>query len=338
MSTYDPLYKIIPPDQALANKALEAALQQIKGIFDSNLTALATATDSLESNVNLPLINALTRPLPQNVIDYWTKQFVRGTGPNSTLRLVDVIGSPTGWINIDALNSTNSIINSLAASGALNSLINGTNGVYTVMENCINGDYTETTEVPNPTPPPDTITLYNVVIPPGLPGAGTYGTFDTASAAQGDAFTAPGGLNQAMQSAVAAIIAANPELCGQANANFNSMAEQLARENYNLALTSINFALLISNYNYQNLMTNLPQYALDIAEGGTAYYFASIANTNTIGGQAVISTMRESRNRVLLQNAGIVTESNISDVTVVPIANTGPTQYTTAQATAQKVV
>ena len=76
MSTYDPLYKIIPPDQALANKALEATLQQIKGIFNSNLAALATAVQDLESNVNLPLINALTQPLPQAVLNYWSQQFV----------------------------------------------------------------------------------------------------------------------------------------------------------------------------------------------------------------------------------------------------------------------
>ena len=335
MSTYDPLRKIIPPDQALANKALEAALQQIKGIFNSNLTAFGTAVSGLESNVNLPLINALTQPLPQNVIDYWTQQFVRGTGPSSTLRLVDVIGSPTGWINTDALNSTTAIINTLVAAGALNSLTNGTNGVYTVMENCLNGVYTSAVEI-SPGPPP--VYDYSVTIPPGLPGAGTYGGYLTAEDAQGAAFTSTGGLNQAMQSAVTTIIAANAALCGQANTNFNNMGAQLARENYNLALTSIDFALLLNNYNFQSLVTSLPQYALDIAEGGAAYYFASIANTNTIGGQAVISTMRETRNRALLQSAGIITENNVSDVTTIPIANTGPTQYTTAQATAQKVL
>jgi hypothetical protein len=338
MSTYDPLRKIIPPDQALANKALEAALQQIKGIFNSNLTAFGTAVSGLESNVNLPLINALTQPLPQDVINWWTTQFVEGTGPNSTLRLVDVIGSPTGWINNDALNSTTDIINTLVTSGALNSLTNGTNGVYTVMENCLNGVYTETIEVPNPEPPPDNISYYTVVIPAGLPGAGTYGTFATAEEAQSDAFTAAGGLNQALQSAVATIIATNSALCTQANANFNAMAGQLARENYNLSLTLLNFATLVPNYDKTSLVTNLPQYALDIQEGGAAYYFASIANVNYIGGQAVISTMRETRNRGLLQGAGIITENSVTDVTVIPIANTGATQYTTAQATAQKVI
>jgi hypothetical protein len=110
VSTYDPLFKIIPPDQALANKALEAALQQVKGIFNSDLNALGSAMQDLASNVDLPLINALTQPLPQNVLDFWTQNFVEGTGYSGTLRLVDVIGSPTGWINTDALTSTTNII------------------------------------------------------------------------------------------------------------------------------------------------------------------------------------------------------------------------------------
>lgn len=335
MSTYDPLYKIIPPDQALANKALEATLQQIKGIFNSNLAALATAVQDLESNVNLPLINALTQPLPQAVLNYWSQQFVAGTGPNGTLRLVDVIGSPTGWINTDALTSTTDIILTLTANGSLNVLTNGTTGVYTVMENCLNGLYTSANEI-SPGPPP--VVEYQVTIPPGLPGEGIYGTFLTPEQAQADAFTATGGLNQALISAINGIKAAYSVLTTQANTNFTNMGAQLARENTNQALANINFALLQPNYNYQSLVTNLASYGLDIAEGGTAYYFASIANTNTIGGQAVISTMREARNRALLQGAGIITENNVSDITSVPVANTGPTQYTTAQAIAQKVV
>lgn len=327
MSTYDPLRKIIPADQALANKALEAALQQIKGIFNSDLAAMAIAVLDLESNVNLPLINALARPLPQAVLDYWTQQFVAGTGPNGTLRLVDVIGTPTGWIHTDALDSTINIINTLATNGGLDSLTNGTNGVYTVMENCLDGLYTIAT-----------ITDYAVVIPPGLPGAGTYGNYLTPEQAQAAAFTSPGGLNDALLSAINGIDAANGALTTQANINFIDMAAQLARENTNQAAANIDFALLQPNYNYQSLVTNLASYGLDIAQGGTAYYFASIANANTIGGQAVISTMREARNRVLLQSAGIVTQNNVSDITSVPVANTGPTQYTTAQATAQKVL
>lgn len=201
MSTYDPLYKIIPPDQALANKALEAALQQVKGIFNSDLNTLGSAVGDLASNINLDLINALTQPLPPAVLNFWQTQFVSGTGYSGTLRLVDIIGTPSGWIHTDAFNSTTDIILALTANGSLNVLTNGTNGVYTVMENCLNGLYTSANEI-SPGPPP--VVEYQVTIPPGLPGAGIYGTFLTAEQAQADAFTATGGLNQALISAIMA--------------------------------------------------------------------------------------------------------------------------------------
>ena len=61
MSTYSQLSQIIPSDQALANKGLQAALEQVKNIFDTSLPALATATEGLESNVGLDDINNLNR-------------------------------------------------------------------------------------------------------------------------------------------------------------------------------------------------------------------------------------------------------------------------------------
>jgi hypothetical protein len=50
MSTYSQLRQIIPPDQALASKALQAGLQQVKNIFDTELPQLAVATEGLETN------------------------------------------------------------------------------------------------------------------------------------------------------------------------------------------------------------------------------------------------------------------------------------------------
>ena len=47
MSTYSQLRKIIPDDQALANKALQAALEQVKTIFKSSLPSLSGAVTPL---------------------------------------------------------------------------------------------------------------------------------------------------------------------------------------------------------------------------------------------------------------------------------------------------
>ena len=70
MSNYDTLKKIIPPDQALANQALSRSLRQVKDIFNTDLPTLSAAVETLESNRDLGLINALTEPIPEVVTDF----------------------------------------------------------------------------------------------------------------------------------------------------------------------------------------------------------------------------------------------------------------------------
>jgi hypothetical protein len=77
---------------------------------------------------------------------------------------------------------------------------------------------------------------------------------------------------------------------------------------------------------------------LDIVEGGTAFVLQSVANTATQGGQAMISTMREARNQVRLNSAGMQTDITISDEFPEPEADLGTTQYTVAQAVSQKII
>ena len=169
MSTYRRLKKIIPSDQALANKAIEASLQQVKNIFDAALPILSIAVYNLESNKGLPLINALTVALPADVAAFYST-YADGTGIDGTLLLADVMGTAAGWVHNTELPIATSVVSTLTAAGALTSLTNSTTGVYTVMQNTNAGLYT--TDVS-----PGVI---SIDIPFGLPGAGTYETYDNA--------------------------------------------------------------------------------------------------------------------------------------------------------------
>jgi len=313
MSTYSQLKKIIPPDQALANKALEAAFQQIKAIFNSNPVLLGTATQVLESNKNLSLINALTTPIPAAVLDYYTQTFANGTGTDGTLLLADIIGTPSGWVHNAALQSVIDILNTLIAANALTTLTDGTNGVFTVMQNTIDGDYGS-----GP-----------VTIPGGLPGAGTYATVDLA-------FTV--GLIPAANTLLNTIASANSTAVATANTDWNNIAGQLVLENTNLAAAGIIFADLVAGASPAPLVNQLSQYALDTAQGGAAYIMEALAQTSTLGGQAVVSTMREARNQVLLSSAGIETDSIVSNEIVEPQADLGDSQYTAQEAINQKII
>ena len=165
MTTYNQLKKIIPADQALANKALQAGLEQIKNIFDATLPALAGATVELESNVGLDAINTLTAPLPANVVAYFNTTLATGSGEDGLLLLTDVLGSITGVNISEPLANTTVILNTMTSEGDLTALTNSTTGVYTVMEATATGTYTAVDPFSG-----DFVTT----IPPGLPGTGNY--------------------------------------------------------------------------------------------------------------------------------------------------------------------
>jgi hypothetical protein len=334
MSTYSQLRQIIPADQALASKALQAGLQQVKNIFDAELPGLATATEGLESNVGLDDINALTGPLPANVTEYFEQTLATGSGPQGLLLLTDIIGSVAGYNIIGEISNTANILGNMTSSGELNLLINSTNGVYTVMENCIANVYTQSANVPDPEG--GTITEYTVVIPGGLPGAGTYGPANSANVAIANAFSE--GLNPAMVSTVGTIVAAYPTNVANTTANFDIIGNQLETQNTNLALASVDFANLLPGQQAWSLVYNLASTGLEVVEGGPAYVLQSIANTDTQGGQAMVSTMRESRNQDRLNVAGMQTDITISDQYPEPRANLGTAQYTVAQASNQKII
>lgn len=338
-TTYAELRKVIPPDQALANKALEAALQQVKTIFNSNLPAMASAVSKLETNVGLNLINALTEPLPPNVAAFFTTQFNTGTGPDGILLLTDVIGTPTGWVHNEALSNTITIMTTMTDAGVFANLTNSYNGVYTVMANTLAGDYTTTTLIdpgdPFADPPIPPTYNYTITIPSGLPAAGTYGPTTSESSTLTLAFSA---LNSNMLANVNSITINNSAQTNQLNSNWANIASQIVQENNNVVLAQIDFANLTPGVQPIGLVTNLSQYGVETVEGGAAYYMESIANTQTQGGQAMISTMRESRNQVRLNAASIETTIIVSDEVPEPQADLSSGQYTVSQAVNNKII
>jgi hypothetical protein len=334
--SYIRLQQIIPPDQALANKALTNALLQVKTIFDTTGISLTVATQTLETNKGLNLINALTKPLPDNVYNFFTQTWTTGSGPDGLYLLTDIVGTPTGWITNDILSNTITVLNSMTGANAFLGLTNPVNGVYTVMANTSAGNYTTLTgTIPNPNPPPDDLDQYTTTIPGGLPGAGSY-VADSESGSIQLAFTS--GLIPAMLSQVANISANYPTQVAQLNSNWANISAQLIRVDQNLVLADIDFANLQPNLQPTGLVYGLPDYGLDIVEGGAAFVMESLAQTSTIGGQAIISTMREARNQVKLASAGIETDIIVSDVVAEPLAQLSSGQYTASEAASQKII
>jgi hypothetical protein len=326
MSTYDQLKKIIPPDQALASKALQAGLEQIKTIFNTTLPIMANATVSMETVKGLSAIENLTSPLPANVIAFYETQFYNGSGPNGTLLLTDVIGTPTGCVMNVSLSTVTSTLTNMTVNGNFATLTNPSTGVYTVMAATAAGTYTFDDGFGN----------FITTIPSGLPGAGSYGPANTANATIEDAFNS--GLNPAMISLVGVIVATTPDQVANTTTAFNNICSQINTENLNLALAGVVFANLVADETPWSLVYNLNSDGLDTSEGGSAYVLESLANVSTQGGQAIVATMRQARNQQRLDSAGIGTEITVSSVGVEPQANLTTGTYSVSQAAALKII
>jgi len=294
---YRELAKIIPSDQALANRAIANSLGQVKNISQLTLPAFTTAVRAIETNTGLGDINALTQPVPTSTSTNLNSLLATGTGPNGTLTLFDFMGATAGIPYTAEFTAAANTINNMQAANSLYYLSDATNGVYTVMQDTLNGDYTV---VVNPGPPIE----ITITIPPGLPGAGTYGNLDAAFST---------GLLPAAANLIANVVAANPGNVASLNSNFSNMAAQLSAEKTNLVLAQVNFADITGNSRsaVMSLASNLQQIGKDVAPQGQAEFFTAIANTQNIYGQAIESSFREGRNIAALNDVGIGIDSQI---------------------------
>ena len=306
--TYERLSRVIPADQALANKAIQVSLQQIKNISTLSLVQLAAAFSNMETTRDLPAISALQEAVPASVAAYYSSTYATGTGPNGTLVITDLLGAAVGVPFTSDLTNVTTTINSMTTAGILGTLT----VTYNRMQNTVNGDYYD----------PGT---GNVVIPPG-PGAGIYSDVDSALTA----------LISNAASEVSGIQSSYPVQSANLNANFTDMAASLVSENTNLALASIDIANLVAQGRspVMSFVQNLPDYGVNTEKNGPSQFLEAVADLNTQGGQAIVACLREGRNAAALSavNVGVDTNIPAAPSTVPPQANLIPSTYSDAEA------
>jgi hypothetical protein len=307
MTAYDQLAQIIPPDQALANKALAVSLQQITGISQLTLPAFAKAVSSVQTMYGLPLVNAQTAPISQSTANYWLS-YGDGSGNHGTITVSDVIGAAAGIPYTVVFTDIVSVMSTMNLSYL--------NLIYTTMDNCLNGVYGSGT------------LLSPVVIPSGLPAAGTYATINIAMST---------GLIPAANTEIANLVATYPQQTTKLNTGWNTMVSHLATEFSLQARSNINIANYVNNspVAMYGFIFSLPTYGQDTAIGGTAEYIEAVADTATLTGQAIIGVLRQGQTEMALNAAGIGTSNNPSAVADPAPAQASlmPAQYPYPQST-----
>jgi ribosomal protein S13 len=316
MIAYDRLSLIIPPDQALANKALQAALQQITGITFTNATVLANAVSNLETTRELPLVEAETQALPSSVYNFYINTFGGnyGTGVDGSITVADVLGAAAGLPYTAQYEEMVSNINELLINSQLTALIS----IYNTMLDVVDGVYGS-----GP-----------INIPSG-PAAGNYADYDTAFT--GNIPPTPGiGLIPAAQAEINTIITNNSTITTALTLESSTVAAAIAREMANQSRANINWGDFLSNSqtSLMAFVNGISNYGLDTTQGGASQMLDNMADQTTLGGQALIAALREARNVVNLGNASIQTATQVSPDpdTVPPQINVSGSKYSEAQA------
>lgn len=295
MIALDRLQQIIPADQALAMKALATSLQQIGGINYLNLPTLSATVAGVETTKDLPLVTALTTAVPSAVSNYFVNTLGDGTGDNNNILITDVLGTVAGWISEPALTRTIAIMATMDLADLAE--------IYEVMLDVVNGVYTGP-DIMDPM-------MFVTVIPPGLPGAGTYGP--TATANESIDLAISTGLIPEAQTEIANLVSAYPEQTTELNTLWDNMADQVSLEQVLQAEASLVFADLTANQrtSIYGFIFSLPSYGLDIKVGGMAQFIEAVADLTTFAGQSIVACLRQGRNQQFLGAAGVITTTNI---------------------------
>jgi hypothetical protein len=317
----DELGKIIPPADAVANKAIQVALQQINNIPNVPLPDLAQAVlgavnnpwqvtnaylpnDLVSTGAPVPVYYRATQEVPAgtdiNNTAYWTPTTLGGLSTMAGLPLIQAQTTP-----VDT-----SVTNYFATSVATGTGPNGTITTYDVLGLTLDADdfASRLTDVA------DTIDGLGT----GLDDLSQI-YIDMLSAANDAAMIT---LIANANAEIASIGSVHPAEVATMNTAWVYMANLMnlsARYTTEAGIDYFNLQTGDKNSVY-GFVQNLPRYGLLTANGDAAEFLINLADTAILGGQAIVGTMREGRNQASLEANGIYNANQVpSDPEVDPI-------------------
>jgi hypothetical protein len=331
------LAKVIPPAQAVSNKAVQSALQQVAGIASTTLPRLADAIVGSTPNVwnpdttyladdvvangsPIPTIYRAQQDVPvgTDITDtsYWLPTTLGGLNTMNGLPLIQAQTSaiPT---------ATSSFYNNTIATGS------GENGTITTCDVLgLATDHNDFASQLN-----TATTAINA-----LQTAGSLNTLNAAYVAILSAVNDAAVITQiANANAAIAALSASPYYA-TLNTAWAYMANYLNKEKGYQIKAGVDYFNLQANEqaSVMGFIQQLPQYGLQTGPCDAACFLNQIADTSIAGGQAIIGVMREAQNSQRLGATGLAQTPKPSPVppvtpvpTVIPITDTSTTTTST---------
>ena len=233
---------------------------------------------SLQTLNGLPRVQAAVTPSTQATKDFYLDTLGKGSGPNGTFLISDLLSAASGPESVAALTTVNGILTAQLANGTLTNLA----AVYSNMKKSVNGTF-------GPPAGP-------VVIPSG-PGAGTYANADAAI----------GALLPLAQSAITAAASAMGSNTDTLNSSFDQLATATVTEKEFQIKAGIEVDDLTEGAQTPvlALILSVPSLGTTIQSGFASQFFESVLDKDSVAGQALIAAMREGQNALQLDAAGI---------------------------------
>lgn len=323
------LGKVIPPDQAVANKALQVSFQQISGVSNTTWPRLAEtikgytnrlwdntieyfAKDVVSYGMPIPTFYQAQQDVPVGVniadTNYWLPTTLGGLNTMTGLPLIEaqttaVDSSVTSYFStnvatgsgVDGTLTTEDVIGLAIDSDNFASLLNQVTDIIDAF--ILTGDLTFLQSAYDAIP---------------LSGSNSAVLVNISNA------------NIFIESAVMA----QPVYASQLNTLWAQLAELLNQEVGYQNDAGINYFELQPNQttSIQTFVQNLHRYGQLTAPGDAAEFLTAVADTSTLGGQAIVGCLREGQNLARLGFGRLSTNGTAipTDPTVDPIPAVTP--------------
>jgi hypothetical protein len=331
------LGKVIPPAQAVANKAIQVALQQINNVPNTTLPKLAEVVIGNVDNAwditqeYLPNDVVSVTPSPTPATPSPTPQYYRAKSPGCTLSTFVVppgtdindedfwspttLGGLSTMADLPLIQAQTTPVDSSVTDYITNTMATGTGPCGTITTYDVLGLALDSN---NFAAQLDTATAAINA----LQGAGSLATLNTA---YNNIVTAPNDANVlvhiAQANAAIAALSANPNV-PILNTAWTYMANLMNLSAKYTAEAGVDYFTLQPGIytNVYSFVQNLSNYGLLTANGDAAEFLQNIADTTTLGGQAIVGVMREGRNNSRLAAAGLYNANQIpSDPEITPV-------------------
>jgi hypothetical protein len=338
------LGKVIPPAQAVSNKAVQVAFEQVTNVTNTTLPALAATVNTLPRTpwninttylandlvANAPAVNGLAQLSPDTVFYRAQQDVPVGTSINDTSYwLPTTAGCGLSTMSgLPLIQAQTSAIDSSVASYFSNNLATGSGPDGTITTCDVIGTAIDSGNIAAQLAIA-TSAMANIVTLDASNIANINSAY-LAIAGAANATVVVANITRANGNITNIYNNANTQVVSNVatlNTAWSAIANVLSTEKTYQTSAGIDYTNLQSGEKVSTMsfVQQLPIYGTQTSSCGPAYFLEQVANTSIIGGQAIVGALREGQNNQVLNAAGLgVNTTPAARLAVTPVPAVTP--------------